>query len=156
MPALTPAKADRLYWLGRYAQRALFCADAELKFNVDRAYENGFLLRDLLDNEVFAHLRLGHTRVAALGPGDFLGAKEVRDALLAFWGILEVSLDAETRALCHWGRWLEVWLARRETVLAEDAWKELARCWGELRVGEPRAGSVEAVSGWFEVCFGDA
>jgi len=167
-PALSPAKADRLYWLGRYVQRALACvpghpdlldvtSPVSLAFNLSRAYENGFLLRDLLDNDVFSYLRIASTKAAAPGGGDYLMVREVHDALYAFWGILEEALFPEAEALCRWGRFLELWESRTEKgeeAGAEAAWEELVRCWGVLKVGEPGRSVAEAEL-WFGKCYGD-
>ena len=168
-PALSPAKADRLYWLGRYVQRALASApgtpdllDASspvsLMFNLSRAYENGFMLRDLLDNDVFSYLRMASTKSATLTGGDYLVVREVHDALYAFWGIVEEALFPEAAALCRWGRFLELWETRSvqgKGPQAEAAWDELVRCWGVLRVGQPEGRTVEAVEAWFGKCYGE-
>jgi len=159
--ALSPVKAERLYWLGRYVQRAIAGSptdpdltnaseEGSLAFNVTRAYENGFLLRDILDNDVFAYLRLAMTKVEALSPGDYLGVREVRDQLYAFWGILEEALSPEIEAFCRWGRFLELAEARTpEGALIDDAsWKNLAWCWSVLGTGEPGR-TVPEVEQWF-------
>ncbi len=167
-PALSPAKADRLYWLGRYVQRGLGAAPGapdlldptsptSLPFNLTRAYENGFLLRDLLDNDVFSYLRMAMTKTETLKPGDYLVVREVHDALYAFWGILEEALFPEAEALCRWGRFLELWEARTladQPTLAEAAWTQLVRCWETLGVGVPASQSVAEVETWFSASLG--
>lgn len=159
--ALSPAKAERLYWLGRYVQRAIAGAadDPELTnpavpgslaFNVTRAYENGFLLRDVLDNNVFSYLRLALTKVESLTTGDYWGVREVRDQLYAFWGILEEVLAPEVEAFCRWGRFLELAEVRTPEGAPIDApiWANLAWCWSLLGTGEPGR-TVADVEGWF-------
>jgi len=167
-PALSPAKADRLYWLGRYVQRALASAPGtpdlldpsspvSLTFNLGRAYENGFLLRDLLDNDVFSYLRMASTKATSLGGGEFLMVKEIHDTLYAFWGILEEALFPEAEALCRWGRFLELWERRTEKgegPKADAAWDELVRCWGVLNVGVPGR-TVAEVEQHFGKCYGE-
>ena len=167
-PALSPAKADRLYWLGRYVQRSLAAAPGtadlhdptspvSLTFNLGRAYENGFLLRDLLDNDVFSYLRMASTKAQSPCAEDYLMVREVHDALYAFWGILEEALFPEAEALCRWGRFLELWEARLEkgeVAKAEAAWSELVRCWAVLKVGEPEC-TVLAAELWFGKCYGE-
>ncbi len=166
--ALSPAKADRLYWLGRYVQRALASvpgtpdlldpsSPVSLPFNLSRAYENGFLLRDLLDNDVFSYLRMASTKVTGLSGAEFLVVREIHDALYAFWGILEEALFPEAEALCRWGRFLELWEARLEKGMgpqADAAWDELVRCWGVLKVGVPGR-TVAEVELWFGKCYGE-
>ena len=162
-PALSPAKADRLYWLGRYVQRALAAdpgspgfldpaSSTSLVFNLTRAYENGFLLRDLLDNDIFSYLRMATTKAETLTGGEYLVAREVHDALYAFWGILEESLFPEAEAFCRWGRFLELWEARKtegNTIQAEAALGTLVRCWTLLQTGSPPDLGTESVEGWF-------
>jgi hypothetical protein len=166
--ALSPAKADRLYWLGRYVQRALaavpgspelldISSPVSLTFNLNRAYDNGFLLRDLLDNDVFSYLRMASTKASTLNAGDYLVVREVHDALYAFWGILEEALFPEAEALCRWGRFLELWESRNEKgegPSADAAWDELIRCWNVLRVGQPGR-TVAEVELWFGKCYGE-
>lgn len=164
--ALSRAKADRLYWLGRYVERALASSglvpeatDASfpgtLAFNLAKAYENGFLLRDLLDNEVFSYLRLAATRIESLIPGDYLGHRQIRDHLYAFWGILEEGLAPEAEAFCRWGRFLELWerWSGARDARAETAWEAMAACWSRLGIGEPPGRTSDAVEGWFGRCY---
>lgn len=160
-----PTKATRLYWLGRYAQRAVQVVatspglvdptvEGSLRFNLDRAYENGFHLRDILDTATFAHLRLALSRCQILVPGDLLAYEGVRDAVFAFWGMADETLGTEPLDLCRWGRFLEVWASLRGTDerRGAEAWKRLTAVWTSLGVAAPTA-EWEAVQGWFGECY---
>lgn len=178
MGAISLNKADNLYWLGRYAERALVLSDylyraydrgigpgnedegqsavsefcqrlgIQTKFasradflrhffleqetpysmawSVKKAYENGFVLRDLLTNEVFAYLRMGMNTIESLRNPDFFEIKDVIDYLYAFWGSLDEWVPADGASIARWGR-----LSERMEILYRFAERERIKDLGD-------------------------
>ena len=65
--------------------------------NLTRAYDNGIVLREELGSEVISYLQLGIYAMnrARESASPLVDLQEVCDNLLAFWGIVDDSVDSE-------------------------------------------------------------
>ena len=157
MPVISAENSERLFWLGRYSERAftglrvfsekfsmmqagndaakMTCFDEgnpdSIAYSLNRAYDNAIVLRDEIGSDTFSYIQLAvyEMKKASHSKTPLLGLQKVIDNIAAFWGMADDSIDDEyARNIIKLGTRVErVDLYARMNVDSKDIRKELRR-----------------------------
>ena len=123
MPVISAENSERLFWLGRYSERAftglrtfaekfsmmqagndaakMTCFDEgnpeSIAYSLNRAYDNAIVLRDEIGSDTFSYIQLAvyEMKKASHSKTPLLGLQKVIDNIAAFWGMADDSMDDE-------------------------------------------------------------
>ena len=157
MPVISAENSERLFWLGRYSERAftglrvfsekfslmqagneaarMTCFDENnpesLASSLNRAYDNAIVLRDEIGSDTFSYIQLAvyEMKNASHSRTPLLGLQKVIDNIAAFWGMADDNIDDEyARSIIKLGKRVErVDLYARMNANSEDIRREIRR-----------------------------
>ena len=157
MPVISAENSERLFWLGRYSERAftglrVFCEQfsfmqagndsaqricfdennpESIASSLNRAYDNAIVLRDEIGSDTFSYVQLAVYEIknASRSRTPLLGLQKVIDNIAAFWGMADDSMEDEhARNIIKCGTRVErVDLYARINANSENIRKEIRR-----------------------------
>ena len=157
MPVISAENSERLFWLGRYSERAftglrVFCEQfsfmqagndsaqricfdesnpESIASSLNRAYDNAIVLRDEIGSDTFSYIQLAvyEMKNASHSRTPLLGLQKVIDNIAAFWGMADDSIEDEhARNIIKLGKRVErVDLYARMNANSEDIRREIRR-----------------------------
>ena len=123
MPVISAENSERLFWLGRYSERAFtglrmfadkfslmqagndtaknICFDESnpesIASSLNRAYDNAIVLRDEIGSDTFSYIQLAVYEVknASHSKTPLVGLQKVIDNIAAFWGMADDTIEDE-------------------------------------------------------------
>ena len=157
MQVLSAENSERLFWLGRYSERAFtglrmftdkfslmqagndyagsICFDKNnpesIISSLNRAYDNAIVLRDEIGSDTFSYIQLAvyEAENASHSKTPLLGLQKVIDNIAAFWGMADDRIEDEhARGIIKLGKRVErVDLYARLNADSEDIRREIRR-----------------------------